>query len=742
MYKNSLQHLSFLCLLFSLITISVAAQDSPEESRVPSYSSLSSITATSNFFYFALNDDVHGLELWRSDGTPGGTHLIKDINPGGASSSPSKFLLIGNTLYFLASDEVHGNELWKSDGTTAGTVLVKDVYPGTTSSSIDFLTDANGTLYFQADNGIDGIELWKSDGTTSGTKLVRDIFAGSEPSYPDFMTELNGLVYFRAGHPAYGYELWKTDGTREGTTLVKDFNVGQGDGSPIYIVKSGAYLYLAASPSGVTQQLWKSDGTAEGTIQLGSRYPLSIIPSPAGGVYFFGELPATGRELWKSDGTTAGTVLVKDIYAGATSSIGFNQGKPVIIGDKVYLAASSTNGGKELWGSNGAAAGTQLIKDINPGIEESYISDLTVVGSSLYFGAYDGEHGSELWTSDGTSKGTRMVSDIFPGSASSLPRNFQAFNGRVFFSIFGDNGAELWISDGTTDGTVKIFPASEELPNVYVTSPADGAQEQKVQLNITAKAVPGASSYTVQLSPTPDFSSGVISKIGPSRTQRFTDLQFDTEYFARVTTNVNSQYGRTTSFTTTSPNTYAYVIYPGDQSTDINTTVNVTANNVPYASTYTIELNTQLDFNPSTAVVKSGSRTIKFGGLMTGSTYYTRVRTNLSSEWGEVRSFQTVGGILARAATGSSVETKSGEDDIVVNVSPNPFTDKLLVRVDSPLDESIDITLVDINSTSLFYTTAKTNLTIEIETPLQRGLYVVRVSTRKGVESVKVAKRD
>ena len=33
--------------------------------------------------------------------------------------------------------------------------------------------------------------------------------------------------------------------------------------------------------------------------------------------YFTAETPAAGRELWRSDGTAAGTFMVKDINAGA-----------------------------------------------------------------------------------------------------------------------------------------------------------------------------------------------------------------------------------------------------------------------------------------------------------------------------------------------------------------------------------------------------------------------------------------
>ena len=36
-------------------------------------------------------------------------------------------------LFFAAEDNEHGKELWKSDGTEAGTVMVKDIYPKTNS---------------------------------------------------------------------------------------------------------------------------------------------------------------------------------------------------------------------------------------------------------------------------------------------------------------------------------------------------------------------------------------------------------------------------------------------------------------------------------------------------------------------------------------------------------------------------------------------------------------------------------
>ena len=55
---------------------------------------------------------------------------------------------------------MHGIELWKSDGTAAGTVLVADIRPGSDGSSPDDLAFVNGALFFAADDGRNGREPW------------------------------------------------------------------------------------------------------------------------------------------------------------------------------------------------------------------------------------------------------------------------------------------------------------------------------------------------------------------------------------------------------------------------------------------------------------------------------------------------------------------------------------------------------------------------------------------------------
>src|SRR5262249_30949661 len=125
------------------------------------------------------------LEVLENRVLPSGTPLLlKNVNPGTLGSSPGQIVEVGDTVFFAANDNVHGRELWKTDGTDAGTALVKDINPGRGSSYPEYLTNFNGTLFFVANDGTNGKELWKSDGTAAGTVLVKDIRPGRGGSYP------------------------------------------------------------------------------------------------------------------------------------------------------------------------------------------------------------------------------------------------------------------------------------------------------------------------------------------------------------------------------------------------------------------------------------------------------------------------------------------------------------------------------------------------------------------------------
>src|SRR5687768_4149861 len=66
--------------------------------------------------YFIHSDGVHGRELWRSDGTPAGTFMLRDMAPGPADNSTASGVAFNGHLFFIANDGGTGHEIWKTDG--------------------------------------------------------------------------------------------------------------------------------------------------------------------------------------------------------------------------------------------------------------------------------------------------------------------------------------------------------------------------------------------------------------------------------------------------------------------------------------------------------------------------------------------------------------------------------------------------------------------------------------------------
>ncbi len=259
------------------------------------------LTVFNNALYFSASDGSTGVELWKTDGTEGGTVRVKDIAPGVGSiggileplsSSPSGFTVFNNALYFSADDGATGIELWKTDGTEGGTVRVKDINPGPGGSDPFRFTEFGSALYFSADDGVTGPELWKTDGTEGGTVRVKDINPGTEgntvlvmdinPSTGSLVSELTvfgAALYFSADDGVSGPELWKTDGTN--TMQVKDINTAPGAGSaPNALTVFNNALYFSANDGVTGRELWKTDGTDMGTMQVKDLCPGSCSGLP------------------------------------------------------------------------------------------------------------------------------------------------------------------------------------------------------------------------------------------------------------------------------------------------------------------------------------------------------------------------------------------------------------------------------------------------------------------------------
>ncbi|MEI6156406.1 MAG: ELWxxDGT repeat protein [bacterium] len=352
-----------------------------------------------DWLYFAAYTDASGAELWRTSGTT--TELVEEIQPGPNGSDPGSFAALGDWLYFAADDGTNGRELWRTNGVE--TALVRNIaieLVGVNASDPAELTALGGWLYFRASDGAGGhgLELWRTNGTD--TQMVRDIQLGTGDSFPTGFTALGGYLYFAANDGAHGNELWRTNGiTTEMVKNIADEPAEPDSSDPSYFTALGNYLYFSA------------DDVSGGH----------------------------GRELWRTDGTAANTQMVKDINTGGDS---YPLGMTAFHG-AIYFQAYTVTNGTELWRTNGTLAGTVQVNDINqllqpvgrPGASSSPNS-FTAFGGYLYFSADDGTHGAELWRTDGVAAHTTMVQNINVangGADGSAPYAFTAMGDYLYF---------------------------------------------------------------------------------------------------------------------------------------------------------------------------------------------------------------------------------------------------------------------------------------------------------------------
>lgn len=222
--------------------------------------------AAGEHVFFIAQGSAHGNELWVSDGTLAGTHIVKDIHPGREDAFfgddygfPVVFQTMGNSVIFAADDGQHGVEPWRSDGTEAGTVLLRDVAPGLASSMLpkfdpEVTAVAGGFAYFVADDGVHGRELWRTDGTDR-TELVHDIARGQASSTPTGMRGIGERVYFSADDGKHGRELWWS--SLAGTGLVADIAIGSDSSLPHDITELDGWLYFFAMTEATGDELWR-----------------------------------------------------------------------------------------------------------------------------------------------------------------------------------------------------------------------------------------------------------------------------------------------------------------------------------------------------------------------------------------------------------------------------------------------------------------------------------------------------
>ena len=372
-----------------------------------------------------------------------GDHFTGSRGP--ADSYPIEFAALGPLTLFSAVDGEHGRELWVTDGTPQGTHLVKDIYPGPASSAPEDLVTFDGLVYFSATDNSYNEELWSSDGTPEGTSLVADLWPGAnEDSQPRELTVAGDNLFFTATTGEEGRELWRVPagGTPE---LVIDLRTGPDSSSPRDLLAFGNVVAFSYYTPETGIELGISNGTAAGTSRFDIEPgPTGSAPKPLHGqalrLLFSAETSDVGRELRKYNSITDDICLVVDAYPGSTDS---DPREVVTVGTDVYFTADRPSGpGKHFLRSSVSCVGllTSLHNEDSAG--------LTVHDGLVVF-----ESEGDLWITDGTGPGTTASEIATPGISAYFDGRknvwFVPWDGRLWFRGAGG----IWWTDGTSAGT-------------------------------------------------------------------------------------------------------------------------------------------------------------------------------------------------------------------------------------------------------------------------------------------------
>ncbi len=425
--------------------------------------------------------------------------LLADIFPGPSSSffsasvgclggpqptlPPPGFFLVGDrdAVFMKATDGANGAELWTVEGESNRVMMVADLFPGPDSGLGDCPTPnttvIDGVLYVTADDGVHGFEPWRSDGTAAGTFMLADLNPGSDGTSTRAFVRSGEHVYFAAGSGAAERGIWRTDlATGSMTELVFGTGNGQVGAAPLFGTDDYV-LFSRGIPSGIGGiiELWRTDGTPDGTFLLDSAgngiftAQVSAFVEFATYTYYFRQINSS-LLLRRTNGLT--DELVTEVIPITSPSLALPRAAWVV--NEQILFFVRRNGSRELWRSDGTAAGTE---PLGLPLFDDFRDDLTtnLDGRALVFAASTPEHGLELWRTDGTVAGTVLIADQVPGPDDSfLPWRVRDPNGGVLFAQAADTATapHLFRLDSAARALTDLGSLCPTASNCIPTDPA------------------------------------------------------------------------------------------------------------------------------------------------------------------------------------------------------------------------------------------------------------------------------
>ncbi len=466
--------------------------------------------------WFTASTPTTGQELWITDGTAAGTRMVADLGPGSADGSFASGHAAFGGLLFASGPSLDQSSLWFSDGTAGGTRPVVAPGQGVVPLWPSHFVEAAGKVWFQAGTAANGRELWSTDGTRVGTSMVVDLKAGSDDSHAEPLAVTANGVLVRADDGATGQEPWILEPATANLRLLDNLAADPltGGNGVDFFLEHDDFALFSGRPNGGRIEPMVTDGTAAGTVPLGLGDPNADVLAnplarlPAGVLFFIGSY-GNPTDLWITDGSVSGTRSIAT-FPGGIEWFGPDDNVAVTDDGAAWFRVHD-NGRLSVWKSDGTSNGTRQVQALvaHPDFRPEQAIGSRVVGSNR-----DAIFGDELWVTDGTAAGTRMLADLEPGPADSFLRRFAQFRGGVLieqqgfsvagaliftdgtaantrplgvppavpsnllanFVVFGERllfpvGSDLLVSDGTAAGTSVLWSGAARSPVLVAGSP-------------------------------------------------------------------------------------------------------------------------------------------------------------------------------------------------------------------------------------------------------------------------------
>lgn len=385
---------------------------------------------------------------------------------------------MGNKLVFFLKFGGANAEMWTSDGTPGGTVMLKDGYTDAdeqrSSAAFRNFVSLNGKYYLSVpvSTGPMAInvdrELTLTDFTTGGTSIV-DIRPGDNTRVgPSGFILFDGNVFFNAidnnGNPA----LHKHDGTAAPVAIpqLRDYDEA--------VVMNNELYFDGVTNTAGSRGLYKMTDATAVPVLVSAFATIENMQVLGNRVIFWGQKAANdgvGKELYVSDGTAVGTTLLMDVVPGGNAPLLVDRritltdrvvGQFTVLNGNAYFQVRDASGDFHLYRTDGTPAGTALFYTSDNAMET-----LVRAGNNIVFNTFDTDNRQKMFATDGIAQPKAVTAgradEYYNMTAPAVSEGCTYMaDGRLVinggsFSNGGGKWNELLITDGTGGGTKSVL---------------------------------------------------------------------------------------------------------------------------------------------------------------------------------------------------------------------------------------------------------------------------------------------